>query len=335
MVKTTKTKQILYEDPVGSGRLAGVEGIDGAYPKCPNGECKNAPVITDASSGEIICGSCGFVMVERSVDPSPEHVSDATEFITKTRNGPEQSLTMYDMGMMTVISDKDAMGRSLSGDMKSTFGRLKVLNSRSRMASSNRTLRSALFLLYSLKTKLALPDSVAENAAYFYRKAMQKRITIGRSAKGIMSASVYLACRQNDVPRSLVDISQAAGVSRKEVSRAYRNLIEKLEVSIDPCNPSEFVTKIAHEAKISEKTQRDALKILLRLCQQGTSAGKNPMALAAATLYLACVLNGERKTQSEIAKASGVTAVTIRNRCAALKKEIQFHTNQENATNAA
>lgn len=332
MAKTPKTKQVLYDERTGFESAAGQGLIDDAYPKCPNGQCKDAPIITDASSGEIVCGSCGYVMVEKSVDPNPEHISDATEFITKTRNGPEQSLTMYDMGMMTVISDKDAMGRSLSGDMKSTFGRLKVLNSRSRMASSNRTLRSALFLLYSLKTRLALPDSVAENAAYFYRKAMQKKITIGRSAKGIMSAAVYLACRQTDIPRSLVDISQAAGVSRKEVSRAYRNLIEKLEVSIDPCNPSEFVTKIAHEAKISEKVQRDALKMLLRLCQQGTSAGKNPMALAAATLYLSCVLNGERKTQSEIAKASGVTAVTIRNRCSALKKEIQFQTGQDRKT---
>ena len=306
-----------------------MDSFDSASPKCPNTACAGAPIITDSSSGEVICGSCGYVMMERSVDPSPEHTSDATEFITKTRSGPEQSLTMYDMGMMTVISDKDAMGRSLSSDMKSTFGRLKVLNSRSRMASSNRTLRSALFLLYSLKTKLGLPDSVAENAAYFYRKAMQRKITIGRSAKGIMSASVYLACRQTDIPRSLVDISTAAGVSRKEVSRAYRNLIEKLEISLEPCNPSEFITKIAHEAKISEKAQRDALKILSQLADQGTSAGKNPMALAAATLYLSCVLNGEKKTQSEIAKASGITSVTIRNRCAALKKEIKFQQGQD------
>lgn len=322
-------KQILYDERDGYARTKKMDSFDSASPKCPNTACAGAPIITDSSSGEVICGSCGYVMMERSVDPSPEHTSDATEFITKTRSGPEQSLTMYDMGMMTVISDKDAMGRSLSSDMKSTFGRLKVLNSRSRMASSNRTLRSALFLLYSLKTKLGLPDSVAENAAYFYRKAMQRKITIGRSAKGIMSASVYLACRQTDIPRSLVDISTAAGVSRKEVSRAYRNLIEKLEISLEPCNPSEFITKIAHEAKISEKAQRDALKILSQLADQGTSAGKNPMALAAATLYLSCVLNGEKKTQSEIAKASGITSVTIRNRCAALKKEIKFQQGQD------
>ncbi|MDE1763258.1 MAG: transcription initiation factor TFIIIB [Thaumarchaeota archaeon] len=333
MAKTNKT-QILYGDSncmdVTSKRM---EALDIASPKCPTRGCKGAPIITDTSSGEIICGSCGFVLLERSIDPNPEHISDASEFISKARTGPEQSLAMYDMGMMTVISDKDAMGRSLSSYMKNTFGRLKVLNSRSRTASSNRTLRSALLLLYSLKTKLGLPDSTVENSAYLYRKAMQKRITIGRSAKGIMCASVYLACRQTDIPRSLIDISRAANVSKKEVSRACRNLIEKLEMSLDPSNPAEFVTKIAHEANISEKAQREALKILLQLSEKGISAGKNPMALAAATLYLSCILNGEKKTQFEIAKASGITSVTIRNRYTALKKEIKIQTEKDKDLN--
>lgn len=152
MARAHKIKQVFYDESAGPlGKSS--ETFDSPFQKCPTGGCKGSPIITDTASGEVVCGSCGFVLVERSVDPSPEHVLDSTEFATKTRTGPEQSLTMYDMGMMTVISDKDAMGRALSGDMKNTFGRLKVLNSRSRMASSNRTLRFALLLLYSLKTK--------------------------------------------------------------------------------------------------------------------------------------------------------------------------------------
>lgn len=329
MAKINKTEQVFrdnsYDENI-SGKMD--EVLDVTSPKCPISGCKGEPIITDTSSGEIICGSCGRVLLEKSVDPNPERVSDATEFVSKARTGPEQSLTMYDMGMMTVISNKDAMGNSLSSYMKNTFGRLKILNSRSRTASSNRTLRSALLLLYSLKTKLGLPDSTAENAAYLYRKAMQKKITVGRSAKGLMCASLYLACRQTAIPRSLSDVSQAANVSKKEVSRACRNLIENFEMSLDPCSASEFVTKIANEVNINEKIRRNALRIIAQLTQKGSSAGKNPMALAAATLYLACILNGEKKTQSEIAKASGITAVTIRNRYSALKKEIGLETDE-------
>ena len=43
------------------------------------------------------------------------------------------------------------------------------------------------------------------------------------------------------------------------------------------------------------------------------------MGLAAASLYLACVKQGENITQRIIAEAAGVTEVTIRNRFKGLK----------------
>ena len=44
------------------------------------------------------------------------------------------------------------------------------------------------------------------------------------------------------------------------------------------------------------------------------------MGIAAAALYLACISIGETKSQKDISIASGVTEVTIRNRCAGLRK---------------
>ncbi len=55
---------------------------------------------------------------------------------------------------------------------------------------------------------------------------------------------------------------------------------------------------------------------------QGISAGKDPMALAAAALYVACVLEGEKKTQKEIAEVANVTEVTVRNRYKGLKESL-------------
>ena len=70
------------------------------------------------------------------------------------------------------------------------------------------------------------------------------------------------------------------------------------------------------------QTQRRAIKILNEAKVQGISAGKDPMALAAAALYVACVLEGEKKTQKEIAEAANVTEVTVRNRYKGLKQSL-------------
>lgn len=286
--------------------------------------CKRKPLITDHVTGEIICGCCGSILVERSPDLSPEKINSFEDFLTKTRTGPEQYLSMYDMGMMTVISDKDASGKYLSRGVRNTFGRLKVLNMRSRISSSNRTLKRALFFLYSLKQDLGLPDSVIESAAYIYRKATLKKITVGRNAIGLMCAAIYIACRQSSAPRSIVDVAHVSNISKKELSRSCRILIKKLGLNLDPYDPAEFIAKIANEVKISEQTSRGAVKILQKLNKRELFNGKNPMVTATAVLYLSCVLNGERRTQSLLARTAGITTVALRIRYCYLRKELDL-----------
>jgi transcription initiation factor TFIIB len=53
------------------------------------------------------------------------------------------------------------------------------------------------------------------------------------------------------------------------------------------------------------------------------SAGKNPMGFAATILYLSCLKTDENKTQTDIARAAGITDVTIRNRFKELKSKLE------------
>jgi transcription initiation factor TFIIB len=54
------------------------------------------------------------------------------------------------------------------------------------------------------------------------------------------------------------------------------------------------------------------------------SAGKDPMGLAASVLYLSSIKTGESVTQMNIARAAGVTEVTVRNRSKDLKSKLQL-----------
>ncbi|TFH14152.1 transcription initiation factor IIB family protein, partial [Candidatus Bathyarchaeota archaeon] len=55
--------------------------------------------------------------------------------------------------------------------------------------------------------------------------------------------------------------------------------------------------------------------------------GRAPEGITAASLYIACRLNLEDRTQGEIAKAAQITEVTIRNRYKELLKKIDFEVN--------
>jgi len=93
-----------------------------------------------------------------------------------------------------------------------------------------------------------------------------------------------------------------------------------LELKMPVVDPVRGVSRIASIAELGEKSKRKAIEILNQAKTMGIVAGKDPMGIAAAALYLACISTGEIKSQKDISVASGVTEVTIRNRCAGLRK---------------
>lgn len=293
-------------------------------PKCPS--CGDRKMVTDETTGELFCGRCGFVVTDKISDTGAEWRSFANDDTSRARTGAGTSLTMHDMGLSTVIgaANKDSTGKPLTSSMKSSIERLRTWDSRSQAHSSaDRNLRQALNEMGKLKDKLALTDTVVEKAAYIYRKAMEKKLVRGRSIQGLVAACLYAACRNTETPRTLDDVANGINIRRKDVARCYRLIFRELELKMPVVDPVKGVSRIASIAELSEKSKRKAVEILEQAKEIGMVAGKDPMGIAAAALYLACISTGEVKSQKDISIASGVTEVTIRNRCAGLRKMLQ------------
>ena len=290
--------------------------------------CGKKSLVTDNVTGERFCGGCGFVISERVDETGPEWRSfSKDESDDRSRTGSPTSLAMHDMGLATIIghANKDVTGKPLSASMKSTIERLRTWDSRSQVHEpADRNFRQAFSELDRLKDKLALSNAVIEKTAYIYRKALDKGLVRGRSIPGVLAAALYVACRESGTPRTLNDMSRQINVKRKDISRCYRLLLRELDLNMPVVNPIICTSRIASEAGLSEKVKRRALTILKDANDMEITAGKDPMGLAAAALYLSCVLNGENTTQKVIAMAAGVTEVTIRNRYKGLRESLNI-----------
>ena len=293
--------------------------------KCQLDTCKTYPIITDSERGEMFCGGCGLVLVQNIADTSHESNGYSQEdFMKLTRTGPATSLTMHDKGLSTVIGiNKDFSGNALSSKTKYEFNRLRVWDQRSK-SRSTATLSKAFTLLNGMKTKLGISDNVVENAAYIYRKIVSEKLTRGRTMASLVSASLYAACRENNLPRTLDDIANAGNIERRILSRDLRTIIKKLGLNLNQYDISSFISKISNNMNLKEKTKRDAFDILKRCEPEGIIAGKHPVAQAAASLYIACIINGEKISQKKFSKESGVSDVTIRNRVALIRKTLKI-----------
>ncbi|MGD8300502.1 MAG: transcription initiation factor TFIIIB [Nitrosopumilaceae archaeon] len=293
--------------------------------KCQLDTCKTYPVITDSDRGEVFCGGCGLVLVQNLDDTTNENRSySSEEFMKNARTGPGGSLTMFDKGLSTVIgADKDSSGKSLSSKTKYEFNRLRTWDQRSKSRKTS-SLSKAFTLLHGMKTKIGVADNVVENAAYIYRKAVGAKLTRGRTMASLISASLYAACRQNNIPRTLDDIAEVGNVERRILSRDLRTIIKKLGLSLNQYDTTSFIAKISNNMNLSEKTKRDAFDILKKCEDKKITAGKHPVAQAAASLYIASILNGEKISQKKFSNESGVSDVTIRNRATLIKKTLKI-----------
>ncbi|KAF6242535.1 transcription initiation factor IIB [Nitrosopumilus sp. b1] len=294
--------------------------------KCPR--CAKGTLLTDANTGENFCDKCGFVITDKVEESGPEWRSfSKEEGDNRSRTGVPTSLAMHDMGLATIIgtADRDATGKPLSASMRSTIERLRTWDSRSQVHEPvDRNFRQAFSELDRLKDKLAVGDAVIEKAAYIYRKALEKGLVRGRSISALIASALYAACRDTETPRTLKDIGHASNIKRKDIARCYRLLLRELSLKMPVVDPIKCVARIASKAGLNEKTKREATKILQTAEEVKISAGKDPMGLAAAALYVACVTNGENKTQRDVAEAAGVTEVTIRNRYKGLKTALDL-----------
>jgi transcription initiation factor TFIIB len=284
--------------------------------------------ITDPECGEIVCSNCGMVISDKIEDTihSERRMYTFEDADRNARTGIPSSLARHDMGLSTIIGreNKDASGQKIGTAMCSQIERLRTWDSRTRVhTTEDRNFMKAFGQLERLKEKLGLSDTIVEKAAYTYRKVQERGLIRGRTIDSMLAAAVYSACREMETPRTIKDIAAKSNVKRKEVARSYRLLVVELGVRIPVVNPMKCVARVANKLSISEKTKHQALSMMEEVINKKITAGKEPMGLAATVLYVSSIRSDEKIPQKDIAAASGVTEVTIRNRFKELKRLLE------------
>ena len=294
--------------------------------KCP--ECGSTHLSKDYSRAELVCRDCGLVIDQDIIDHGPEwRAFDSEQREKRARTGAPMTYTIHDKGLSTMIGwqNRDSYGKSIPTRNRAQLYRLRKWQRRVRISdATERSLALALSELDRMSSGLGLPRAVRETAAMIYRKAALKKLVRGRSIEGVAAASLYAACRQCHVPRTLDEIGRVAHMSRKEIGRNYRYVARELGLKLMPTTPRDYISRFCSELKLSADVQAKTLDILREAANKELTSGRSPTGIAAASLYIASVLCGERRTQREVADVAGVTEVTIRNRYKELSDKLDL-----------
>lgn len=289
--------------------------------KCP--ECGGINLFWNREKGEVICKDCGLVIEDKMVDFGQEwREFDSDSGVKKRRTGAPMTYTQYDQGLGTEVGQKADLYR-LGGKSRNKFFRLRKWQSRISTAIE-RNLKLALAELKRVSSYLKLPKSVEEEAARIYTLAVQRGLVRGRSMESVVAGALYAACRRHDVPRTLDELSEASGIEKKEIGRTYRFVTRELGITILPSNPADYIARFSSALKLSPETQSKSVEILEKAQKAELTSGRGPTGIAAAALYVAALMHGEKRTQREVADVAGVTEVTIRNRYKELLEKLKL-----------
>ncbi len=282
---------------------------------CP--ECGSTHLTRDDMRGEIVCADCGLV-VDASALVSDRGQRGSKEDTGREARGwgPVISPLMPDKGLFSEIGvpTRDFQGNSLSRNTSLKFYHLRKLNHRLRAARTHqRNLVVALGELNRLAGVLGLSREVKESATYIYRRALEHKATRGKKIVALVAASVYAACRQCHVPRTMKEIIAHSKATKIEVGRAYTLLARELKLGLKPVEPRDYLVRFTQDLNLSKEVRHKVLSLLEQVEQVYSTSGVLPNGILATIIYIASNLMGEPRSQDRIALVANVTPVTIRN----------------------
>ncbi|KAI0980537.1 hypothetical protein GJ496_005844 [Pomphorhynchus laevis] len=267
----------------------------------------DAQLIEDYRAGDMICSKCGLVVGDRMVDVCSEWRTFSSDKDSKdmSRVGAAENPLLNGEDLSTYV------GRANGEASYDQFGNLKYKN-RKAVSAMERTLNTGFREIHLMSERLNLPQSVKQQAEVLFKKVYDTRALRGRSQDAVIAASVYIACRRENATRTFKEICAVSRSSKKDIGRCFKQILKCLEESVELIKTDDFMSRFCSHLSISMDVQKMAIHVANRAIDSGMIAGRAPISIAAAAIYLSCNAFGDRRNAKDIGDVAGVADSTIR-----------------------
>ncbi|KAI5639642.1 transcription factor TFIIB repeat domain-containing protein [Phthorimaea operculella] len=242
----------------------------------------DAPLIEDYRAGDMICSECGLVVGDRVIDVGSEWrtFSNEKSGVDPSRVGGPENPLLSGGDLSTIIGP----GR---GDASfDSFGVSKYQNRRN-ISSTDRALINAFREINTMADRINLPKTIVDRANNLFKQVHDGKNLKGRANDAIASACLYIACRQEGVPRTFKEICAVSKISKKEIGRCFKLILKALETSVDLITTADFMSRFCSNLGLPNSVQRAATHIARKAGELDIVSGRSPISVAAAAIYMA------------------------------------------------
>ena len=257
-----------------------------------------ASLIEDYRAGDQICSECGLVVGDRVIDVGSEWRTFSSEAggEDKSRVGGPENTLLGSCDLSTMIGPGRMAGSSSNMDTMAMYN-----NRNSRVSSSDRTLLNAFRTIMNMADRINLPKTIVDRANQLFKMVSDGKFLKGRSNDAIAAACLYIACRQEGVPRTFKEIVAVSTVSKKEIGRCFKLILKAHDTSVELITTGDFMSRFCGTLSLPRNVQRAATAIAKKAVDLDIVPGRSPISVAAAAIYMASQASEDKRTQREIA----------------------------------
>ncbi|VAI35078.1 unnamed protein product [Triticum turgidum subsp. durum] len=139
-----------------------------------------------------------------------------------------------------------------------------------------------------------------DRANEIYKKVEDLKSIRGRNQDAILAACLYIACRQEDRPRTVKEIcSVANGATKKEIGRAKEFIVKQLEVEMGQSmemgtiHAGDFLRRFCSTLGMNNTAVKAAQEAVQR--SEELDIRRSPISIAAAVIYMITQLSEDKK----------------------------------------
>ncbi|VDD87296.1 unnamed protein product [Enterobius vermicularis] len=265
----------------------------------------HAHLVEDHRAGDLICPECGTVVGDRLVDVGTEWRSFSNESsgTDPSRVGAPENPLLGGSDLSTSI----AVGFGGSESDQSLANA-----QRKNMNNTDRQMTQAISVIREMSSRIHLAKSIEDNAAKIFKDVLDSKALKGKNNEAQAAACLYIACRKEGVPRTFKEICAASRVSKKEIGRCFKLIIKTLETNLEQITSADFMSRFCGNLGLPHSTQAIATRIAKKAVELDLVAGRSPISIAAAAIYMASQASNEKKTAKEIGEIAGAAEVTVK-----------------------
>jgi len=253
----------------------------------------------------MICPECGLVVGDRLVDVGTEWRSFSNE-----KTGADPSRVGAPENPLLIGSD---LSTSIAIGFGSSESDQSLANAQRRnMNNADRQMTQAFGVIREMSERIHLPRSVQDIANRVFRDVLDTKALKGKNNEAQAAACLYIACRKEGVPRTFKEICAVSRVSKKEIGRCFKLIIKALETNLDQITSADFMSRFCSNLSLPNTVQIAATVIARRAVELDLVAGRSPISIAAAAIYMASQASAEKKTAKEIGEIAGAAEVTVK-----------------------